>query len=115
MENKRATGNTYEEKAVKHLESIGFSIIQRNFRCRMGEIDIIAQKDGYLVFVEVKYRKNRGKGEPWEAVNYRKQQRIKSVARYFLMLYHYQEDMPCRFDVVTILGEQLHLYENAFI
>lgn len=114
MENKRAIGNTYEDKAAKHLESNGFSIIERNFRCKIGEIDIIAKKDQYIVFVEVKYRKNQVKGEPWEAVNYKKQQRIKNVARYFLMLHHYQEDMPCRFDVVTILGEQLYLYENAY-
>jgi len=115
MENKRAIGNTYEEEAVKYLESKGFIMIQRNFRCKLGEIDIIAKKDSYIVFVEVKYRKDRTKGEPWEAVNYKKQQRIKNVARYFLLIHHYQENTPCRFDVVTILGEEILLYENAFI
>jgi len=115
MRNNRATGKTYEDEAVKYLESKGFAIIQRNFWCKIGEIDIIAQKDGYIIFIEVKYRKNKTKGEPWEAVNYKKQQKIKNVARYYLMLHHYQENTPCRFDVVTILGDQLYLYENAFI
>jgi len=115
MRNNRATGKTYEDEAVKHLESKGFAIIQRNFWCKIGEIDIIAQKDGYIIFIEVKYRKNKTKGEPWEAVNYKKQQKIKNIARYYLMLHHYQENTPCRFDVVTILGDQLYLYENAFI
>jgi len=115
MRNNRATGKAYEDEAVKHLESKGFAIIQRNFWCKIGEIDIIAQKDGYIIFIEVKYRKNKTKGEPWEAVNYKKQQKIKNIARYYLMLHHYQENTPCRFDVVTILGDQLYLYENAFI
>ena len=115
MKNKRAIGNIYEDEAAKYLEANNFMIIQRNFWCKIGEIDIIARKDGYIIFVEVKYRKNQTKGEPWEAVNNKKQQRIKNAAKYFLMLHHYQENTPCRFDVVTILGDQLYLYENAFI
>lgn len=86
-----------------------------NFYSRHGEIDIIANEDGYLVFVEVKYRKNTICGRPWEAVDYRKQQNLKYTASYYMMKKGYVPETPCRFDVVSILGSKISLYKNAFM
>ena len=71
--NKRQTGSEYEGLAAKWLEGHGYQIVERNYRCRQGEIDLIAEKDGYLVFVEVKYRRSSEAGDPAEAVDYWKQ------------------------------------------
>lgn len=114
MENKRSTGSTYEEKAAQYLGKQGYRIITRNYRCRMGEIDLIAAKGSYLVFVEVKYRKNRGCGSPLEAVDLRKQHQISRVAAHYCMTHKISQSHPCRFDVVAILGEEITHIENAF-
>lgn len=114
MENKRATGSRYEEKAAVFLQKEGFGILERNYRDRYGEIDLIAKEDGYLVFVEVKYRKNLQNGYPQEAVHEKKQQKIRHTARYYLYKKGYPEDTPCRFDVVSIVGEQIELIRDAF-
>lgn len=76
-ENKRQTGSFYEDKAAEYLESIGYDIICRNFYGKGGEIDIVAKDNEALVFVEVKYRSSVRYGFPEEAVDYRKQYRIK--------------------------------------
>ena len=76
MKNKRETGAEYEKKAARYLESCGYKIISSNFRCRAGEIDLIARDGRYLVFIEVKYRVNAQMGEPQEAVDTKKQQKI---------------------------------------
>jgi len=79
-----ATGKKGEEEAVKELERRGYRIITRNFRCRLGEIDIIGENKGQLVFIEVKTRKSLAFGLPQENVNYRKQEKIKKVAQVYL-------------------------------
>lgn len=112
--NKRSLGDDYERIAVLYLQSVGYQIIEQNFRCKLGEIDIIAKKDGYLRFVEVKYRSDKYKGLPEEAVNYRKQRQICKVASYYIMKNSYSTDIPCCFDVVGILNNEIKLYENAF-
>lgn len=112
--NKRSLGSRYEDMASAFLEQQGYEILERNFRDRHGEIDIIAKDGRYLVFVEVKYRRNRKKGYPEEAVGFHKQQHIRSAARYYLYSRHYGEDTPCRFDVVSILGEEIRVIQNAF-
>lgn len=66
--NKREIGREYEGKACHYLESKGFRIVARNFRCRQGEIDIIGYDGEYLVFLEVKYRARSSSGHPAEAV-----------------------------------------------
>ena len=71
-ENQREKGAYWEQKAGAYLESIGYEILEYNFRCRMGEIDIIARDGDYLVFCEVKYRAGTGKGYPAEAVDLKK-------------------------------------------
>jgi putative endonuclease len=99
------------------LERHGYRIVARNFRCRMGEIDIVAREAGYLVFIEVKYRSSPGSGTGEEAVNWRKQQTISRVALYYLRRMGYRQEVPVRFDVVAVSGEKeltIHLYQNAF-
>lgn len=113
-ENKRDTGRRYEQAAARYLEQQGLRILERNYRCRQGEIDLIAQDGRVLVFVEVKYRKTAAKGEPAEAVTPLKQQRIRSVASYYLYSRRHGEDAPCRFDIIGILGEELRWIRDAF-
>ncbi|MCD7744183.1 MAG: YraN family protein [Lachnospiraceae bacterium] len=112
--NKRAVGTEYEGLAASYLEKEGFSIVCRNYRCRMGEIDLVAREQGYLVFVEVKFRSGESSGSALEAVDGRKQQRIIRVARWYLMEHHVPENQPVRFDVVAIDGANVHLVRDAF-
>lgn len=114
MINKRHLGNEGETRAVEHLQRAEYRILERNYRCRIGEIDIVAQKDGYLVFVEVKYRLDENKGSPGEAIDFRKQKVISKVAKHYLMTHGYTMEMSCRFDVVLILSEKISIIENAF-
>lgn len=114
MENLRAKGGSYEQKAADFLIARGYEILEMNFRCRMGEVDIIARDGDYLVFVEVKYRRSASRGLPMEAVGYAKQKKISSVASYYLMKHGYYDNTSVRFDVVAILGEEIRLFANAF-
>lgn len=112
--NTRKVGAAYEKKAGMFLEEQGLAILQYNFRSRSGEIDIVAKDRETMVFVEVKYRKDAGKGQPEEAVDYRKQGKICRVADYYRMLHHMGDFSPVRFDVVAICGEEIRWYPNAF-
>lgn len=111
--NKRKTGSEYEGLAAKWLENHGYRIVERNYRCSQGEIDLIAEKDGYLVFVEVKYRRTGQKGDPAEAVDYRKQKKISKVAEYYCWKKR-KLNQPCRFDVICVLGQEIRHIEHAF-
>ena len=112
--NKRAAGAKYEQLAAEFLEEKGYRILERNFRCRQGEIDIIAVDRDCLVFLEVKYRRDEQMGSGAEAVGPAKQRRIIRCAQYYLMRHADCADMPCRFDVVSVCGEKVTLYRNAF-
>lgn len=81
MQNNREIGDKYEEKAVKLLISRGYEILERNYRVKAGEIDIIAKFEDTIVFVEVKYRKTLKYGYGLEAVDYRKIRRIYNAAK----------------------------------
>lgn len=112
-ENKRKTGSRYEDMAAAFLKGRGYEILERNYHDRGGEIDLVARDGEYLVFVEVKYRKNARNGYPEEAVGPLKQKHIRHTAQYYL--YHHDlKEIPCRFDVVSILGEEIRLIKNAF-
>ena len=76
MQNRRQIGTEEEALAAVFLKAQGYEILEQNFRCRLGEIDIIARDGSALVFIEVKYRRNAAYGTPAEAVNLRKQQKI---------------------------------------
>lgn len=114
--NMRRTGEEKERYVCEWLTQRGYGIIERNFRCRLGEIDIVAKEGGYLVFIEVKYRSSGASGLPEEAVNDKKQRVISRTALFYLHRYRYQETTPVRFDVVSVFGggEEVALYQNAF-
>ena len=114
-DNKRQVGSAYERKAAEYLTGQGFQILEQNFYSRCGEIDIIAKDGRYLVFIEVKYRKDASCGSPLEAVTSQKQRRICRTAVCYCTKRGYGDRMPCRFDVVAIEGEDkvIHI-KNAF-
>lgn len=89
-------------------------ILEQNFRCRKGEIDIIAKDMDYLVFIEVKYRKNMEKGSPFAAVGYKKQKTICEVADFYHYMKHIDANQKIRYDVVAVLGEEIKHLKNAF-
>ena len=117
--NKRQTGAYYEQAAGRYLEQLGYEILEYNYRCRSGEIDIIAKDGAYVVFCEVKYRADSRKGDPLEAVDTRKQNVIFRCAMYYLAEHHLN-DVPCRFDVIGIQGKdgmkgaEVTYIKNAF-
>lgn len=112
--NKRQIGTSYEIKAEEYLMQKGYKILERNFRNRSGEIDIIAKDKEYFCFIEVKYRTTSEFGNPLEAVDFRKQNQIRKVALYYLMKNRLSEGTPCRFDVIAFEGEKMTHIENAF-
>ena len=110
-------GHEGEQLAVHHLKRLGYRIVCRNYRCPLGEVDIIARHRGVLVFVEVKSRKGAGLGSPKWAVTSAKQHKLSQVAWYYLQKQDLTET-NARFDVVTISWLQgsphLEVIENAF-
>lgn len=112
--NNRKTGARYEAVARTYLEARGVTILAQNFRSKQGEIDLIGRDGRYLVFFEVKYRRDDAKGDPSEAVGSLKQHRIREAARYYLYSRRLEETTPCRFDVISILGNQIHWIRQAF-
>lgn len=114
---KREIGDIGEDLAVKLLKKKGYKIIERNFLVKTGEIDIIAKKGEYVVFVEVRLRKRGGLVTAAETVDLRKQKRIISAAKVY-MLENDLFNSPVRFDVVAITGErgsyETEIIENAF-
>ena len=112
--NRHAIGNRYEQQAARYLEEQGYRILERNYRCKLGEIDLIAGEGGYLVFVEVKYRTDEHTGYGFESVDVKKQRRIARAASWYLYERHIREEQPCRFDVVSFLGEDVTLIRDAF-
>ena len=98
---RKRLGARGEDAAVDHLDRIGIEIIERNWRCALGEIDIVARDGNVLVFVEVKTRKQLSAGSPEEAVNSAKQQRYSKLARAYLQDHEYT-DAETRFDVIAI-------------
>ncbi len=94
-------GKSCEELAGRFLKDQGYTIVERNFQTKLGEIDIVAKKDNYLVFVEVKARRSQNYGLPQEAVTTKKQAVIKKVAQAFLQKNGLEHKMM-RFDVIAI-------------
>ncbi len=112
--NKREIGTIFEQKAAQYLMDQGYIILNRNFRCRIGEIDLVAKSEGYLCFIEVKYRSSTYNGYPAEAINSRKMMRIIRTAQFYLLSHQLPQDTPCRFDAVVILDHDISLIKNAF-
>ena len=113
--NKRTLGTEYETMAARYLCTHDYTILARNYRTPFGEVDLIAQKDGVLVYVEVKYRSSNDYGDPLEAVDRRKQRQICKVANYHYAGYAAGQEMDCRFDVIGIYGDgSIRHIPNAF-
>lgn len=113
MANNRKIGDMAEKRAIDFLINKGYSIIATNYQKRVGEIDIIAQKDTYILFIEVKYRKNIKKGYPREAVSLKKQENIKNTALYYISENNLN-NYDFSFDVIEIIDEHIIHIENAF-
>ena len=94
------TGKKGEELAAAHLAKAGYRIIERNYRCLFGEVDIVAEEGETLVFVEVKSRRSARYGDPQLAVGREKQKKISRVAMHYLTERHLCR--PARFDVVAV-------------
>ena len=113
MNTNKQTGQEYEKTAATLLKKAGYKILTTNYLTRMGEIDIIASKEDYIVFIEVKYRKSANFGAASEFVSKSKQAKIiKSALAYIKK--HYLHDKSFRFDVVAITGSETEIIENAY-
>ncbi len=112
--NRRYTGTAAEVRAAAYLSEQGVQIIEKNFRNRHGEIDLIGYHKGYLVFFEVKYRSCNVKGSPEAAVGYHKQKQICQVASFYRYIHKISWDTAIRYDVVAIEGKEIRWYQNAF-
>ncbi len=100
-ENSKKIGTSGEDLATKFLQEKGYRIRERNYRVSLGELDIIAEKDSRIIFVEVKTRRNLRCGTPAESVNYYKQKKIIQTAQVFLRQKRL-EGCSCRFDVIEV-------------
>jgi putative endonuclease len=120
---KKDLGAKGEKFAVRYLKSKGYRILECNYRVRLGEIDIIAEQDKTLVFVEVKTRTDTLYGSPFESVTFKKQQQLSRVALEYLSTGEGLGNRPARFDVVGVRlngcnteykDAEIELLQNAF-
>ena len=112
--NNRAVGAAFEQMAADYLESLGMCVTDRNYFCRGGEIDIVARDNAYIVFCEVKYRRDTRYGYPEEAVDALKAARIRRTAAGYMLSHHISENTPVRFDVISVLGNKINHIKDAF-
>ncbi len=113
---RKLLGRSGEDRAARHLAKLGYRMLERNYRTRQGEIDLIALDGDTIVFVEVKTRTNNAYGAPELAVDQRKQGRMAKAALGYLRQKQLHQ-MPCRFDVVAITGTEngrIDVIRNAF-
>ncbi len=111
-------GRLGERIACRFLLKQGYDILARRFRGRSGELDLVAFENDVLVFVEVKTRASRAYGDPWEFVDWEKQQSLRRTAEEF-MAHHELGQYAYRFDIVSVVApgariEEITLYRNAF-
>jgi len=100
-DSRQQLGRWGEQQAAVHLEAQGYKILERNWRCRRGEIDLVAQAGEISVFVEVKTRRGQGFGTPEEAITPTKARRLLQLAQYYLME-HELDDVEWRVDLVAV-------------
>lgn len=119
MKYNKLLGAFGEDMACSYLEQRGYKLLERNFSCKAGELDIIAMEGDTIAFVEVKCRTGVDFGNPSEAVSFYKQSRMVKAALFF-MSKHKLFDYMCRFDVIEVLTEgtkentRINLIKNAF-
>ncbi len=109
----RDTGIAAESEAIAALRAAGYDIVEQNFTCKIGELDVIARDRGVLVFVEVRSRADNEHGHAAEMVTRRKQRKVIRVALYYLGTVRPRFD-ECRFDVVAITGGVIDIIKDAF-
>ena len=109
----KIVGGKGEVRAEIFLKNQKYQILERNYRNKIGEIDLIAKDGETLVFIEVKTRSSCQFGRPCEAVTPYKQNKIRGVASFYLMTTG-QYDAACRFDVIEVLDEEVNHIKNAF-
>ena len=115
---RRRKGNRFEQLALTWLQARGLSMVQCNYRCKLGEIDLVMRERELLVFVEVRFRGSRSQVPACETVDFRKQRKLLRTARHFLLCNKQLAELPCRFDVLGISREagstQYEWIRNAF-
>lgn len=111
--NKRCVGSLYEDICAEYLTENGFNVLQRNYKCKVGEIDIVAEKDNIIRFIEVKYRGNGKYGFALESIDLKKQNRIKRAASWFLNEKGLN-GVQCSFDVITVENNVVEYYFNCY-
>jgi len=109
-------GHEAESLACDYLQQQGLRLLTRNFRCKLGELDLVMQDHDSLVFVEVKYRTRQDYGHGSEAVDRNKQAKLIRTAQVYLQQHPEYLDSPMRFDVISIDGnrQKIHWLANAF-
>jgi putative endonuclease len=100
----REQGEYTESLACQYLENKGFKLIEKNFNCRVGEIDLIMKDNDSLVFVEVRYRRSNNFGSGAESITANKQSKLIKTAALYLQQHAKLNKYPARFDVVSITG-----------
>ncbi|MFA7094894.1 MAG: YraN family protein [Gammaproteobacteria bacterium] len=117
MDTKHARGRHAEELACRYLERQGLRLLERNYRCARGEIDLIMQHGEILVFVEVRYRRSSVFGSGAESVDWRKRQRLTETALHYMQA-RKAAARPARFDVISVSPgpdrDNIHWIPNAF-
>ena len=109
----RTRGNKAETQAAAYLSGQGLVLLERNFSCKLGEIDLIMRDNQTLIFVEVRLRHNPHFGSGAETVTIYKQRKIIKTAQYYLQTHANVENLDCRFDVISIANE-IDWITNAF-
>jgi putative endonuclease len=104
---KRIFGDRGESISCGYLKNNGYEILTRNYGCKYGEIDIVAQKENIIVFIEVKTRTSNYFGEPQEFVDYKKLEKMNMAIDFFINQFHINEEYVLRIDVIEILFDKI--------
>ena len=108
---KKLFGLTGEGLTAKYIKKLGYKVVKRNFVTPYGEADIVAEKDGETVFIEVKTRSGNLFGEPKEAVDHKKQEKYRKIASYYMLK---NGELPVSFAVAEVMDGKVNLIERAF-
>jgi putative endonuclease len=106
-------GATGEDRAADHLVRSGYRIVERNYRCKLGELDVVARDSGVLVFVEVRSRRSADFGCALDAVSWYKRKQVSRVAMSYIA-YRRPRFTEARFDVIAITGSELVHVKDAW-
>lgn len=110
-----ARGQQAEELACAYLIQQGLQLVAKNYRTKMGEIDLLMMDKDALVFIEVRYRQSKNFGSGMETVTYTKQKKLIKTAQYYLQQQRLTDKVPCRFDIIDISNHtDIEWIKNAF-